>query len=56
MNKYPSWLNLTVLVVFLAGIFLALPNLYGTSGAVQVAVDGEGQVTETMLAEYVRVI
>jgi preprotein translocase subunit SecD len=56
MNKYPSWLNLTVLIVFLAGIFLALPNLFGTSGAVQVAVEGEGQVTETMLAEYVRVI
>ncbi len=56
MNKYPSWLNLLVLVVFLAGILLALPNLFGSSGAVQVAVNGEGDVTETMLGEYVRVI
>ena len=56
MNKYPSWLNLTVLIVFLAGIFLALPNLYGSSGAVQVAVDSDGGVTDTLLGEYVRVV
>ena len=56
MNKYPSWLNLTVLFVFVAGIFIALPNLFGSSSAVQVAVDGDGEVTETMLGEYVRVI
>ena len=56
MNKYPTWLNLTVLFVFLAGIFVALPNLYGTSGAVQVAVDGDDGVSESMLGEYVRVL
>ena len=56
MNKYPTWLNLTVLAVFLAGGFLALPNLYGSSGAVQLAAAGEGEVSESMLAEYVRVL
>ncbi len=56
MNKYPSWLNLTVLAVFLAGALLALPNLYGSSGAVQVAALGDNTVNDTMLAEYVRVV
>jgi len=57
MNKYPSWLNFTVLAIFLAGIFVALPNLYGSANAVQVASarDG-GAITETMLEEYVRVL
>lgn len=56
MNKYPTWLNLTVLAIFLAGGFLALPNLYGSSGAVQLAAAGEGEVSESMLGEYVRVL
>jgi len=56
MNRYPAWLNLTVLFIFLAGVFMALPNLYGTSGAVQVAAEAEEGVSETMLAEYVRVL
>ncbi len=56
MNKYPIWLNLTVLAIFLAGGFLALPNLYGSSGAVQLAAAGEGEVSESMLSEYVRVL
>ena len=41
MNRYPSWLNLTVLLIFLSGFVLALPNIYGSADAVQVAVDGE---------------
>ncbi len=56
MNKYPSWLNFTVLAIFLAGIFLALPNLYGSADAVQVASARDGVITETMLEEYVRVV
>ena len=56
MNKYPIWLNLTVLAVFLAGGFLALPNLYGSSSAVQLAAAGEGEVSASMLGEYVRVL
>lgn len=41
MNRYPAWLNLLVLGIFLSGILLALPNFYGSVPAVQmVAVDG----------------
>jgi preprotein translocase subunit SecD len=43
-----------VLVIFLTGILLALPNIYGTAPAVQLAnVDGD-PITETQLANFVR--
>ncbi len=54
MNKYPTWLNTLVLVVFLSGILFALPNIYGSAPAVQLA-DADGDpVTETQLAAFVR--
>lgn len=54
VNKYPTWLNTLVLVVFLSGILFALPNIYGSAPAVQlVDVDGD-PVTETQLAAFVR--
>jgi len=37
MNRYPTWLNFLVLGILLCGIVLALPNVYGTVPAVQVA-------------------
>jgi preprotein translocase subunit SecD len=42
MNRYPSWLNALVLVILLLGILVAMPNIYGSVPAVQVAHrDGE---------------
>ncbi len=37
MNKYPAWLNVLVLVVVLTGLLLALPNIYGSVPALQLA-------------------
>ena len=37
MNKYPAWLNVLVLVVLLTGILFALPNIYGSVPAIQLA-------------------
>jgi len=37
MNKFPLWLNTLVLAVLLAGCLFALPNLYGSVDAVQIA-------------------
>ena len=56
MNKFPVWLNLFVLVVLLTGILLALPNVYGSAPAVQLANKSGAPVTENQLAEYVRVV
>ena len=53
MNKYPTWLNVLVLVIFLTGILLALPNIYGSVPAVQLA-DTEGDdFSETRMEEFV---
>jgi len=51
MNKYPSWLNTLVIVIFMVGVMLALPNIYGSVPAVQLAnasgdAYGEGRVEE----------
>jgi preprotein translocase subunit SecD len=51
MNRYPAWLNVLVLVLLLAGIVLALPNIYGSAPAVQLAgIDG-ADLDEAMRAE-----
>ena len=41
MNKFPAWLNLLVLAILAAGCLFALPNIYGSVEAVQVA-DNDG--------------
>jgi preprotein translocase subunit SecD len=37
MNRYPTWLNLLVLTILVTGTLVALPNLYGSVPAVQLA-------------------
>ena len=56
MNKYPTWLNILVLVIVVTGVLLALPNIYGTSPAVQVADKNGVSISEDRLEEFVRVI
>ena len=56
MNKYPSWLNILVLVILVTGIFLALPNIYGSSPAVQMADKNGISITQYQLDEFVRVV
>jgi preprotein translocase subunit SecD len=42
MNRYPSWLNVLVLGILLLGMLLALPNIYGSVSAIQLAeIDGK---------------
>ncbi len=56
MNRYPAWLNWLVLVILLLGAVLAMPNIYGSVPAVQVAsTDGE-PYTEAKVAQIVRVL
>jgi preprotein translocase subunit SecD len=53
MNRYPTWLNFLVLIILLGGFVLALPNIYGTVPAVQLAsVDGS-DYDDTGVAEVV---
>ena len=56
MNKYPAWLNTLVLVVLLAGCLLALPNMYGSAPAVQIADNDGTAFDDAQLQEYVQVV
>ncbi len=56
MNKFPAWLNTLVLVILMTGILLALPNVYSSAPALQVAVPDEGVVTQELLDEFVGVV
>jgi preprotein translocase subunit SecD len=56
MNKYPLWLNALVLVVLMAGCLLALPNIYGSVDAVQVASNDGSAYDQAKLDEFVRVV
>lgn len=53
MNKYPGWLNALVLVILLAGCLLALPNMYGSVPAVQIADNNGVAFDDVRLQEYV---
>ncbi len=55
MNKYPAWLNALVLIVLLTGLLFALPNIYGSAPAVQLANPDGSDVSDAQLAEFVRV-
>ena len=53
MNKFPAWLNLLVLVIVLAGILFALPNIYGSVPAVQIAAGDGADYEQRELDEFV---
>jgi len=56
MNRYPVWLNLLVLAVLVAGIVFALPNVYGSAPAVQLASKSSQPIAEERLDEIGRVL
>jgi preprotein translocase subunit SecD len=56
VNKYPAWLNALVLIILVVGIVLALPNIYGSVPAVQLARSDAEDVSGAQLAEYVRTL
>lgn len=56
MNRYPTWLNLLVLAALLAGMLLALPNIYGSAPAVQLASKEGADISNTNLESFVRVV
>jgi len=54
VNRYPTWLNMLVLVLLMTGILFALPNIYGSAPAVQLA-DAKGDaISELQLSNFVR--
>lgn len=56
MNKFPAWLNTLVLAILLAGCLFALPNIYGSVEAVQVADGDGGTYDDVDLAEFIQIV
>ena len=56
MNRYPAWLNMLVLVVLLSGLLFALPNIYGSAPAVQLADADGDDISEAQLDNYLRAL
>ncbi|HEX5787290.1 MAG TPA: protein translocase subunit SecD [Woeseiaceae bacterium] len=55
MNRYPAWLNFLVLASMLAAILFALPNVYGTGPAIQLAIR-DANLAESQLEQFERVV
>jgi preprotein translocase subunit SecD len=56
LNRYPAWLNTLVLVILMAGILFALPNIYGSAPAVQLADPDANAITAEQLENFVRTL
>ncbi|MGI9238530.1 MAG: protein translocase subunit SecD [Woeseiaceae bacterium] len=56
MNRFSWWVNVLVLVIFMAGCLLALPNIYGSVEAVQIADNSGAAFEDVKLDEFVRVV
>jgi preprotein translocase subunit SecD len=56
VNRYPAWLNTLVLVVLMTGLLFALPNIYGSAPALQLADADANPVTEQQLENFVRTL
>ncbi len=56
MNRYPVWLNALVLVVLLTGLLFALPNLYGSVPAIQLADRLGEPIAEAQLQDFVETV
>ncbi len=53
MNRYPSWLNLLVVLVFAFGCIYALPNVYKSVPSVQIANSDGTNIDEQQLQDVV---
>ena len=56
MNRYPVWLNWLVLGIFLLGMVLALPNIYGSVPAVQIASTDGKPYGQAKIDQIVRIL
>ncbi len=56
MNKFPAWLNLLVVAIVAAGCLLALPNIYGSVEAVQLASNDGTEYEASDIDRFVAVV
>ncbi|MBK1648483.1 protein translocase subunit SecD [Rhabdochromatium marinum] len=51
MNHYPLWKNLLILAVILAGLLLALPNLFSQDPSIEITAERGNQINDASVAE-----
>ncbi len=56
MNRFPAWKNWLVLLVLLAGIVLALPNVFGDDPAVHIAQPDGTRVSSELLGDITGIL
>ena len=56
MNRYPSWLNTLVVLVFITGFVFALPNLYSSLPSVQIANSDGSKMDNEQIDEAIDLI
>ncbi len=56
MNRFPAWLNLLVIAVVAAGCLFALPNIYGSIEAVQLANNDGAEYEASDVERFVAVV
>jgi len=56
INRYPLWKNILVAVVMVAGLVVALPNLFGEDPALQVTFEKSGKIDAASAEEVQRSI
>ncbi len=56
MNRYPTWLNWLVLLILVTGTMLALPNIYGSAPAVQVASSDGKPYGDAKIEQIIRIL
>jgi preprotein translocase subunit SecD len=56
MNRYPLWKNLLILAVVLAGIILALPNVFSQDPSIEVSAARGSKVTSATVGELKAVL
>jgi preprotein translocase subunit SecD len=54
MNRYPAWLNTLVVIAISTAILFALPNIYGSVPAVQLANSNGDDTSAEQLSGYLR--
>ncbi len=50
LNRFPLWQNVLIVLVFIAGLLYALPNLYGSDPSIQVTATRGVEVDERVLS------
>lgn len=56
MNRYPVWLNFLVLAILASGIIIALPNIYGSAPAIQIAKSDGGEFGDERVERVVEIL